>query len=322
MRVLVSGATGFLGGYLVRELLACGHQVVAMVRTSSDTNGLEGIELRHGDLSDPGSLVGVCAGVDAVAHLAAYYTFTGDWDRYQQINVDGTRHLVEDAKRCGARFIYCSSTEAMGPINGPPADESTPEAPALDYGRSKLMAERVVRASGAHWTIMRPSGIYGPGNVDDISYWFIKALAGPVASRFIIGDGSTKIQFVHVMDVVQGIVLALENPYDGETFIITEEGCHTYEEVYAILTDILGRRMPRLHVPIWLAKVLVAPVDGINRLIGRENFIWRVSSMDSFIQDRTYSIDRARRLLGYRPRYDLSTGLAETVAWYGKQGLI
>lgn len=325
MRLLVTGASGFLGGHLC-EALAGQHEIVAMVRRGSDTSLLAplGVEMRCCDLADPGSLDGVARGVDAVVHLAAYYTFTGDKERYRCINVEGTRALLTSMINSGVtRIVYCSSTEAVGPTGAEPASEDRTPAPVYEYGRSKLQGEELVRehaSKGIEHTIIRPSGIYGPRNFEDISYWFITAFGGSVMGRFVIGDGRRLLQFVHVEDVVQGFRLALENPRSiGRTYHISDSRAYTYDEIYAMLAGIFGRRPPRLHVPVPVAKTLVAPVEVLNRLMGRDSFMFRTSTMNTFREDRNYSIERAQRELGYSPRWPLPEGLAATVRWYREE---
>lgn len=330
MKVLVTGASGFLGGHLIEELVGRGHEVVAMVRQGSDTLYLDylKLEIRRADLTDPESLVGAVRGVEAVVHLAAYYTFSGKKELYERINVQGTRHLLEAMVRNGVkRIVYCSSTEAMGPTQRAAADEGSECHPYYEYGRSKLRAEQAVReseAKGIEHTILRPSGIYGPRNVEDVSYWFITTFANSIASRMIIGDGKKVLQFVHVGDAVQGIVLALENgeKAKGQTYIITDKRAYSYEEIYGIMADIFGKEPPRRHVPVALAKAMVAPVQLVQWLRGKPNFLWRVSTMDTFKVDRNYSIEKARRELGYEPRYPLAEGLKETADWYKENGYI
>ncbi len=322
MRLLVTGASGFLGGHLC-EALSGRHEIVAMVRKGSDTSLLTplSVELRCCDLADPGSLKGVARDVDAVVHLAAYYTFTGDKERYRLINVDGTRALLNSMIASGVtRIVYCSSTEALGPTGAEPADEDRTPAPVYEYGRSKLQVEELLREwsnKGIEHTVIRPSGIYGPRNLEDISYWFITAFGSSVMGRFVVGDGRRLLQFVHVDDVVQGFRLALENPRSiGRTYHISDSRAYTYDEIYSTLAAIFGRRPPQLHVPVPVAKALVAPVEALNRLRGRDSFMFRISTMDTFREDRNYSIERARKELEYSPRWTLPDGLADTVRWY------
>lgn len=331
MRVAVTGASGFLGGHLSEALVASGYDAVGLVRRSSETSLIKdlGLEIRHIDLATGEGLLESTKGVDAVIHLAAYYTFHGKWELYRKINVEGTRLLLEAMRKNGVRrLVYCSTTEVIGPVRGSPADESTPPSPQYDYGRSKLMAEQCVweyGKAGMECTVLRPSGIYGPRNLDDVSYWTIISFAkNALPTRFIVGSGKNLIQFVHVKDVVQGFMLALERPEKsvGETYIISDQRHYTYEEVYSMLGEICGRDPPRLHIPKWLAAILVLPIEGLNRLSGRENFLWHLSTLSSVTQDRAYSIKKAAEELGYRPKYDLRTGLKETFDWYVKNGFI
>jgi len=329
LKVLVTGATGFLGGHMTEGLLEDGHQVAVMVRGSSDTSRLEemGVELREGYLDDPPSLREAVRGVDAVIHLAAYYTFSGKWENYRRVNVDGTENLIKAALGEGVeRFIYCSSTEAMGPVEAIPANEYSDPHPAFDYGRSKLMAEEVVRRferSGLRYTILRPSGIYGPRNVNDVSFWFITSFANSIASRFMIGKGKSHVQFVHVKDVVQAHILALNDPSSiGETYIVSEGRSYSYEEVYSMLAEIIGKPRPRIRLNPMLAKAMIAPVQGANALLRRDNFMWRLSTVDAVNSDRSYSVDKIMTELGYSPAYDLKEGLRETVEWYKENGYI
>ncbi len=325
MRVLVTGATGFLGGHLIEELAKGPHVPICAYRKGSDTGNIDrlGLEKVTFDLTDRGSMLSALRNVDAVVHLAAYYTFTGKKELYDRVNVKGTADLLQSCKEVGVkRFLYCSSTEAMGPIAAPPGDEGTPLNPQYEYGRSKARAEGLVKASGLDWTILRPSGIYGPSNLDDVAFYFITSFKG-FASKFIIGSGKNYIQFVHVKDVVQGFVKALDARASiGGTYIITQARPYTYEEVYRVLAKIFQQKEPRWRVPRSLAKLMMLPIEGINLLIGRENFLYRRETVNSVTSDRAFKIDRARRDLGYEPMYDLPEGMAETVAWYRDNGYL
>ncbi|RLG46657.1 MAG: hypothetical protein DRO06_04075 [Thermoproteota archaeon] len=329
MRVLVTGASGFVGGHLVEELLSRGYDVVGMVRPTSDVGLLRelGVELRVADLTDPPSLARAVEGVDAVVHLAAYYTFHGRRELYRLVNVEGTRALLEACVRRGVRrFVYCSTTEAVGPVSVVPADEDHPPNPQYDYGRSKLEAEGVVRSYGGRvdYTILRPSGIYGPRCVDDVSYWFIRAwVRNSPTTWFIVGSERNYVQFAHVRDVVQGFALALEREESvGRTYFISEDRWYTYLEVYEIMAGLTGREVPTRRVPPALAKAMMWPVHLANLARGRYDFMWDPRTVDAVTADRAYSVERAKRELGYRPRYDLRTGLRETIEWYREEGIM
>lgn len=331
MKILVTGASGFLGGHLIEEMVSKGYDVIGMVRKSSNTSFLRslGVKLRVGDLTIPESLKQATEDIDIVIHLAAYYTFFGKKEMYRKVNVEGTRLLLEASLRNDVkRFVYCSSTEAIGPVKNPPAEEDSPPNPSYEYGRSKLEAEKIVRnygERGVEYTILRPSGIYGPRNVDDISFWFITAyVKNALPTRIIVGDGRNLIQFVHVKDVVKGFLLVLDKPEisENQTYFISEDRAYAYLEVYEILSELCNRAPPRIHVTPILAKAFVAPVELFNRLRGRVVFTWKTSTVNDLTSDRAYSIRKAVRELGFKPKYDLKTGLRETIEWYRENGYI
>ncbi|AKG38518.1 hypothetical protein MA03_03395 [Infirmifilum uzonense] len=324
MKILVTGASGFLGGHLVEELVSKGYTVRALVRPTSDTRLLEalGVELYKGDITKPWTLPGAVKGVDSVIHLAAYYTFFGKKELYELVNVRGTEWLATAAIESGVyRFIYCSSTEAIGPVLNPPGDENTPLRPQFEYGKSKARAEQVVRKlseKGLKYTIIRPSGIYGPRNVDDVSYWFITSYAkGGLASKVKIGSGENLVQFAHVKDVVQGFILALEKENAvNQTYVISEDKWYTYNQVYQILHELTGMGPPSITLPPGLAKILIAPLEIYDRVTRQGNLMHRTALADSVTTNRAYSVEKARKELGYKPRYNLKQGLKETIEWY------
>lgn len=331
MKVLVTGASGFLGSYVVRALVERGYSVVGTYRTPGRDKRVAELGARAVmmDLLDPKTIGPAVRGVDAVIHLAAYYTFVGKRELYRKINVHGTRGLAEAALDAGVRrFICCSSTEAIGPVDNPPADETTEPNPQFEYGRSKLEAERELISlgqRGLEFTIIRPSGLYGPGNLDDVSYWFIVSFArGGVYSRFMVGRGQALVQFAHAHDAARAFLLALEKTdvSVGQTYIVSEDRAYTYAEVYGILGELLGRDPPKRSIPPGLAKLLLAFTELYDRITGGENLLYRRAIVDAVVKHRAYSIKKAMRELGYRPTYDLRTGLKETIEWYRAVGEI
>ncbi|HUI86040.1 MAG TPA: NAD-dependent epimerase/dehydratase family protein [Nitrososphaerales archaeon] len=330
MKVLVTGATGFLGAYVAPALAQSGHEVTGMVHSTKPSPDLgKMMETRIADLTDEASLLEATKSIDAVVHLAAYYTFFGRKDFYKAVTVEGTRSLLRACRANGVRrFVYCSSTEVIGPVGTPPADENTRLNPTYEYGRSKLDAERVVRESPAReieWTIVRPSGIYGPGNVDDVAFWFIVSFAkNALATRFLVGGGRNLIQFVHARDAARAFVLALNNPKvsAGQTYLVSGEPAVSYKELYSMMAELCGREPPRISIPGTLAKAMIAPVEAINAVTGRSSFMWHVSTVDAVTSDRSFSSAKAARELGYEPIVGLKEGLKETFDWYRAKGYL
>lgn len=329
MKILVTGASGFLGGHLTELLTAKGLEVVAMVRKTSDTSLLDrlGLEKRVADLTDPKSLRTAVKGIEVVIHLAAYYTFHGKKELYDRVTVQGTRSILDACMEEEVpRFIYCSSTEAIGAVDDQPAREDHPPNPRYDYGRSKLTAERIVREYDGklQTTILRPSGIYGPRNLHDISYYFIASCASnSLSTRILIEGGSGVVQFVHVKDAVQGFYLALTNANSiGKTYFISEDGWHTYREVYEIISRITGRKPPTLSLSRSVAKAFIYPVFIAKSVFGEWSFLWDPKTVDAVTSNRAYSIEKAKSELGYCPKYSLEDGLRETVQWYRDNQII
>ncbi len=331
MRVTVTGATGFLGSYVVDNLIKKGFTLRGTYHTPEKRQALlaKNVEPVYMDLERPETFLNVVKNTDILIHLAAYYTFTGKKNLYYRLNVEATRILAEQALKHGVkRFIYCSSTEAIGPVQSPPGDEETPPNPQFEYGRSKLLAELQIKdlaAKGLSYTIVRPSGLYGPGNVNDVSYWFITSFAkGGFFSKFKIGNGETLIQFAHVDDVAKGFTLVVEKleKSENQVFILSEDKAYTYNEVYKILSELTGNPPPKYSLTPALAKLLLSFTHAYSLLKGDNNLLLRRSIVDSVTKHRAYSIEKAKKLLGYSPRYSLKEGLRETIEWYRLKGYI
>ncbi|MHA1943360.1 MAG: NAD-dependent epimerase/dehydratase family protein, partial [Candidatus Thorarchaeota archaeon] len=172
MKVLVTGATGFLGGRIISKLLEEAHDVIALVRTTSNCEGLpKSIEIREADLFDIPSLENAVQGVDAVIHLAAYFDFyPSDEELMFKVNVEGVKNMMNACVGTSVqRFIYCSTAETMGGIRFPPGTEDTELRPDFSYGESKILAAQAIReitsdAGLAHITL-RPTGVMGEGDL-------------------------------------------------------------------------------------------------------------------------------------------------------------
>jgi len=139
-----------------------------------------------------------------------------------------------------------------------------------------------------------------------------------------IGTGENLIQFAHVADVVQGFMLVLEKEdvAVNQTYIVSEDGWYTYNQVYQILRELTGKGPPSVKLPPLLAKMLLAPLELYDRVTGEGNLMHRIALVDAVTSDRAYSVAKAKRELGYRPRYDLKTGLKEAIEWYRQNGYL
>ena len=324
MKVLVTGASGFTGSHLARQLAEAGHQVRVLTRPSSSLDAVEGLsaERVEGDLRDPESLRRAVSGVAGVFHIAAVYREAKLPDRlYYDINVEGTRRLAEAALSAGCEiFLYCSTCGVHGEIAEPPADEGAPYRPGDVYQRTKLEAEKLLlelhRRRGLPAVILRPVGIYGPGDRR-----FLKLFRGIARGRFpMIGSGEVLYHLTHVEDVARGFLRAAEcSQAVGEAFILAGPRFTTVRELLELIARLAGSKPPRFHWPVAPVYAAAAVGEAICRPLGIEPPLHR-RRLDFFLKDRAFKIDKARRVLGWHPQKELEPGLRETLEWYRQRG--
>ncbi len=217
MRALVTGATGFTGGHLARGLVARGHEVFALVRTPGPlataltTNG---VKVRAGDLRDPETLFAATAGIDVVFHIAAIYRQAGLADEvYRTVNATAVQRIIEASARSGVtRVVHCSTVGVHGDVEHPPASEDAPLRPGDVYQVTKLEGERLARETGARLgidvTIVRPTGIYGPGDRR-----LLKLFRGVARRRWVtLGSGEIYYHLTYIDDLVDGFLLCADAP--------------------------------------------------------------------------------------------------------------
>lgn len=327
MKVLVSGATGFLGGRIIAKLLDEGHEVVGVVRSTSNTEGLpKAVEIKEADLFDISSLEDAVQGVDAVIHLAAYFNFyPADEELMFKVNVEGTKNIMNACVGTSIeRFIYCSTTETIGAVRFPPGTEDTELRPNYSYGESKVLAEQAIREitadTGLAHIILRPTGVMGEGDLYVMYEVALELYNGKVFA--LPRDLSAGIMFTHVDDVVSGFIAAL-NPMAAlnNTIILCPDEAISWEEFVDIMTTALGVKPPRLRVPGFLAKfgmALLSPFKNRKKM----TFFWHPKSVDMILAQHVYSNEKAKRLLGWAPQVTMLEGYQRAIKWYFEQGLL
>lgn len=324
MRVLVTGASGFTGSHLARRLVEAGHQVRVLVRASSKRDLLGDIptDTVSGDLRDDESLRRAVAGVECIFHMAAVYREAKLSDRlYYDINVEGTRRLAEAAlAEGGVPFLYCSTCGVHGEVQDPPVDETAPYNPGDIYQETKVEAERLLlalhRDRELPVVLLRPVGIYGPGDRR-----FLKLFRGVARGRFpMIGAGEVFYHLTHVEDVVSGFILAADIPAArGEAFILAGEGYTTVKELVHRIAREAGVSPPWLRLPASPMVAAAVLCEALCRPLGLEPPLHR-RRLDFFLKNRAFRIDKAERILGWRPRVGLDEGIRRTLAWYRQKG--
>ena len=326
--VLVTGASGFVGAAVARALLAQGRKVRVLLRPSSDRRNIEGlkVEVCIGALEDSGTLIAAMAGCGALYHVAADYRL---WVRkpaaMYAANVDGTRHLMEAALGAKvARIVYTSSVAVLGYAKGGGlADETTlAELPDIigHYKRSKFLAEEVVRnmvrEQGLPAIIVNPSTPVGPRDVKPTPTGriIVEAASGRMPAYVDAG-----LNLVHVDDCAAGHLLAEENGKLGERYILGGENL-MLAEILRLITEIAGRRAPKIRIPINALFPLAVAAEGWGILTGREPFTTR-DALRMARHRMFFSSAKAERELGFRAR-PARQGLADAVAWFRQAGYI
>ncbi len=306
MKALVTGATGFTGSHLVQALEQRGHQVVALVRQSSNRSRLANChpQLVYGDITDRSALQQAMQGVDWVFHTAAYVELgLVNATEMARINVEGTRAVLETAKAAGIqKMVYCSTIGIYGDTQGQVIDETFQRRQkdfSSAYDSTKYDAQMLVNqavAEGMPIVSVMPSGIFG---ADDPHF-------GPVVQTFLKGKlkvwaGGQRITgIVHVDDLVDAMLLAAEKAAPGEHYILSTGDLST-EEMFAFLSRETGIPSP-WEAPEWLVRLAGNLLDPIGRLFSWQPPISR--ERVHYIYDRCVRVDgsKARRELGWQPR--------------------
>ena len=322
MRILVTGATGFIGGHLACHLAAQGHHVRALVRRDVPELVARGVELILGDIANADALRPTLRGVDAVFHLAAVRDVWGTPETvYRQVNVAGTRDLLEAAQEAGVqRFVYCSSVGVARYPGNLAADETLPYSLPTSqvlYHRTKAEAEQI--ALDARAIVVRPVITYGPGDENGFLTRLIALLAQGRFPR--IGNGRNHVDLVYVDDLIGGMVAALEKGAPGRVYILSGTAPIQVRALLDEICTLLGRKPPRLYIPTPIALLAGWGMEmlwrGVLEPMGQKShapFITR-DKVATLTVDRGFSHQRAGLELGYQPQVAYSEGLRRTLDW-------
>lgn len=337
MKILITGASGFIGSFIVEEALRRGFETWAAVRGSSkkdflQDNRIHFIEL---NLSSEEQLVARLKEhqFDYVVHAAGVTKCLNNSDFFR-INTEGTKHLVQALMKTQQplkRFVYLSSLSVYGAIHEQQPyteikEDDTPQ-PNTAYGKSKLETECWLEANNQQLTansqpafpyvILRPTGVYGPRERD----YFLMAKSIKQHSDFAVGFQQQDITFVYVLDVVQAVFLAMEKGQTGRKYFLSDG--QVYQS--ATFSDLIRKELGnpwwiRITAPIWLLRVITYVGDKVGHLTGK------ISALNNdkyhILKQRNWrcDIEPARRELGYQPQYTLEQGVPLTMKWYRENG--
>ena len=321
MRILVTGGRGLLGGAVVHELVARGHEVTSFQRTSAGPR--EGVREVLGDVTDPDAVAAAVAGHDAVAHLAARVSMVGPWSEFERINIGGTRIVLEGARAAGAtRFVQVSSpsvAHAGEPLIGAPATAADPERARGRYARSKAGAELLALAAdrdGFAVTAVRPHLVWGPGDTQLIGRIAERARAGRLV---LVDDGAALIDTTYVDNAAEAIAQAVERcdlpAVRGRPFVISNGQPRTVAELVGRIALASGAEPPRRHVPFAAARTAGLAVERAWERLGRDD----EPSITAFLAEQLatahwFDQRQTRAALAWRPRIGIEEGLRRLAA--------
>ena len=329
MKILITGASGFIGSFIVEEALKRGFETWAAVRKSSSKAYLqdERINFIELNLSSKEQLVEQLKGkgFDYVVHAAGVTKCLNKQD-FSRINTLGTKNLVDALMEVGMplkRLVFISSLSIFGAIKEQQPYEEIRETdspqPNTAYGKSKLEAEKYLESLGTRvpYIILRPTGVYGPREKD----YFIMAKSIKGHSDFAVGYKRQDITFVYVQDVVQAVFLALEKGENGRKYFLSDGLVYQSTTFSNLIHEELGRPWwIRITAPVWVLRIVTFFGEYVGRMTGKvtalNNDKYNILKQRNWRCDIQPAIDE----LGYQPKYDLKQGVKETIKWYKDNG--
>lgn len=297
-KILITGATGRIGRHLVNALISKGEKVRVLIRDRMTE--FENVETFYGDLIDKEAIKKAVEGVDTVFHLAAVVDYSAPDDQMYQVNVGGTKNILEVFK--GNKFIYLSSTAVLGKKLKSPADENTPYSPSNFYGKTKMEAEKFVKANNG--IVVRSPDVLMPRFTEGYDMIFSKLMEGRMP---IIGDGKNFIDYIYITDLIQALLLAMEKGKRGEIYMVSGMGVKTQKECLEIASKFLNVEPPKKHVSAFSALLS-------SKILRKKDF--KPEYVEKILRNRTYDITKAKNELGFDPKIDLETAIKLMVENY------
>lgn len=327
MKVLITGATGLLGGHLIKELQQRGEDIRALVLPVENASKLEqqGVEVVRGDITDANTLGPAVKDVELIFHLAGMMGVWRPLADYRLVNVTGSENLYKAAQKAGVRrYVHTSSHTVYGLGYGRFLTENDALRPDPDpYSLTKAEGDRLMRRlmlnSKVETVILRPGTFFGPGDRLHFGRMAQKMKDG---KGVIIGRGDNALPFCYVTDVVQGFLLAAyhENA-PGNVYNITNDRPLTQLEMFNAIADAVGGVRPARHLPylpIYYGSIVAEKV--VARVTRTKPIVTQLGAM-MFGSDNRHSVEKARRELGYEPKVDLRTGIKLAAEWFNAGGM-
>ena len=329
-RILLTGASGFVGSHLLEALVSAGYKVRVLLRQTSRTDWLSGLEVdvAYGDVRDKASLAGACVGVKSVLHFGAR-TAARTAAEFHEANAQGTRHLAEalaERGQPGGFFLMCSSLAAGGPAievqndPEPVRAESDPSTPITPYGKSKLAGERMLEevareARSFRVAILRPPAVYGPRDTAILQFfqWISRGILPlPVAE-------DARVSLLYVKDLVAAAMRMTREQVTG-TYYVSDGAVYTWMQVGETAAEMMDRTIRPVRIPEAVATVVAGTLELFGLITRRPPILsrWKVREMRQ--RHWVCTPEKAVEEWGFAPRYPLEDGLEETLRWYRENG--
>ncbi len=325
-RILITGAGGFVGRRLCEKLAGKGHKLRVLIRNDRHEALFKSLnaEIYTGDIREPEVVDWACDGVSGIFHLASIVQQAGvDDHEFWDTHMTAVQNLLLSAKKYDVkRVVHCSTIGVLGHIDGAPADETTDYNVEDIYQITKAEGEKVAlefhALTGLPVTVVRPAAVYGPG--DTRLFKLFKIVA---TGKFrMVGDGNTQIHPVYVDDLVDGMILAYENENAvGEKYILGGDAPVSLNQWVKIIALHASVELKNVSVPYPLVRAAAVACEMVCKPFNIEPPLFR-RRVDFFVKNRAFSIDKARRELGYEPKVGLDEGSKLTLEWYKKEGWI
>ncbi|WP_455464795.1 NAD-dependent epimerase/dehydratase family protein [Candidatus Hodarchaeum mangrovi] len=331
MKILITGASGFIGTTLIHHLVTekPDYNIFGAVRKTSYITKLEelGVKLENFDLNDYTTFKRAVQDKDVVVHLAANFNFLASEESLFKENVEATKKLAETCLSLNTNhFIYCSSTEALGVvIDGTEESEYHPDEV---YGKSKMEAEKILlqmyHENNFPVTIVRPSGVFGPGE----NYVFkeiIDSIDRTILNKFIPTKAMNNVQFTYVDDVVRGLIRIIQNPKitKGQIYHLVSDNPQSYRQIFCTIADKIGRRRP-IFIP-YFPLIFIKPFwPLIVKFYRKKGFGYPYvpNGLYKLQTNRNYLNLKAKRDIGFHPKVTFEEGVERTINWMRSQNMI
>ncbi|OGF68199.1 MAG: hypothetical protein A2Y62_05410 [Candidatus Fischerbacteria bacterium RBG_13_37_8] len=316
MKILITGAGGFIGGHVAEKLAAMNYSVTAFSRQIPLFLADKNVEIISGDICRSADIKKAMEGADAIIHAAAMLAARSyDKEMIFKINYEATAQIMSYAEKIGvSKIVHISTGGVLGNIEHPPVDETAPYKPEDLYEESKMLAEKEVldyAKKGLHAVVVRPTWSYGER--DKRVFKLIKAIKE--RKMFKIGRCQNLQHPVYISDLVHGILLALEKGKKGSVYFIGGSELVTTDTVIDTIARLLSVKLFPFRFPLGVMKLIASIFDKVYKKYNKEA-PFSEAKLGFFIKNRAFSINKAQTELGYNPEIHFEPGMAKTIEWY------